>query len=271
MRNVWVQTDYPYATWVADLRSVTAQPDKVLDTVLAILDAGERHRVFMPVELPALGYRRGQSGELAGLVAAQWTDHHVIDAFAFTGAAMAPGAPTSSTVEAEVAWFDRDDAVVVARTVDLGEVLHSLEPVPGAIGRRFRERYPPVRITGPRLPYAGEPPELAAWDPDDPIEIRIAVHSDIWMPYVFGSVHPLADHKRHFDNRVLANIHTPRLNAFLRDVAAVVEGAGGDWQLDREPDDTNLDALRWLDERGVNLGAPPPALFPPEAFDAPWR
>jgi hypothetical protein len=267
MRNVWVQTDYPYATWVADLTSVSAQPEQVLDIVLAILDAGARHRVFLPVELPLLGYAHGQGRELARLVTLQWTEHHVVDAFAFTGAALAPGAPGSSTVEAEVAWFDRDGTLVVAPTANLGAVLRSLAPAPGAI-KRFSEPFPPVRITGPRLHYEGEPPALPAWDPDESIEIRVAVHSDIWMPYVFGSLHPLANPELRFDNRELANIHTPRLNAFLRDVAVAIERAGGDWQLDREPDDTNRDALRWLDDRGVRLDAEPPELFPPAALDA---
>src|SRR5689334_12124022 len=99
MRNVWVQTDYPFATWVADVTAVAARPDEVLRVVLAILDAGARHRVFLPVSLPAIGYQRdqipgvGSADFLKGLLAAEWKEHQVVNAFAFTGAAMAPGAP----------------------------------------------------------------------------------------------------------------------------------------------------------------------------------
>lgn len=268
MRNVWIQTDFAFATWVADLSVMRAQPRELLDAVTAILATGARHRVFTPVSLPLLGFERMRDDEPSRLLAAQWEEHRVIDAFGFTGAAMAPGAPGSSTIEAEIAWFDRDDAIVVAPTTDLGAVLRNLEPVPGSIGDGFTVPFPAVRMTGRRLPYEGEPPKLAESYARRPIEIRIALHSDIWFPYVFGSAHPLADHTRYFDNRELATVHTPRLNGFLRDVAAVVNHAGGGWHVDLE--ETGTDAQRWLDVRGIQLDAGPPALFPPEAFAAPW-
>ena len=268
MRNVWIQTDYAFATWVADLSVLRAQPRALLAAVTEMLAAGARHRVFTPVSLPALDFERERDHEPSRLLAAQWQDHHIVDAFGFTGAAMAPGAPGSSTIEAEIAWFDRDDAIVVAPTTDLGAVLRSLEPVPGSVGDGFTVPFPAVQMTGRRLPYEGEPPRLAEAHARRPIEIRIALHSDIWFPYVFGSAHPLADHTRYFDNRALATVHTPRLNDFLRDVAAVVHRAGGDWHIDL--DETGTDARRWLDVRGVQLDAGPPALFPPEAFAAEW-
>jgi len=268
MRNVWIQTDFAFATWVADLSVLRAQPRELLAAIIEILAAGARHRVFMPVSLPALAGGRMRDDEPSRLLAAQWQDHRIVDAFGFTGAAMAPGAPGSSTIEAELAWFDRDDAIAVAPTTDLGAVLRSLEPVAGSIGDGFTVPFPAVQMTGRRLPYEGEPPRLAESHARRPIEIRIALHSDIWFPYVFGSAHPLADHARYFDNRELAAIHTPRLNAFLRDVAAVVDRAGGGWRIDL--DETGTDARRWLGARGIELDAAPPALFPPEAFAAEW-
>lgn len=270
MRNVWIQTEHAFATWVADLTVARTRPRELLDAVTAIVAAGARHRVFRPIALPALGLDRIGDGDgvLAKRLATEWSERGVVDAFGFTGAAMAPGAPDSSTVEADVAWFDRDDALVETATADLGAVLRALEPVPGSIGDGFTVPFPPLRITGPRLPYDSAPPELAASQARRPIQLRFAIHSDVWMPYVFGSAHPLADHQRHFDNRALAAVHTPRLNAFLRDVATVVDRAGGGWQVDL--DDTSTDAARWVDARGIQLDAAPPALFPPEAFAAEW-
>ncbi|HRC55742.1 MAG TPA: hypothetical protein PKU97_07455 [Kofleriaceae bacterium] len=268
MRNVWIQTDFAFATWVADLSAIRGQPRALLEAVVAILDAGARHRVFTPVELGPLGFRRGHDGNLLQLLAAQWEGPRVVDAFGFTGAAMAPGAPGSSTVEADMAWFDHDDALRVAPTTDLGAVLRALEPVPGSIGEGFTVPFPPVQITGRRLTYQGEPPKLEESQARRPIEIRVALHSDIWFPYVFGSAHPLADHRRYFDNRELAALHTPRLNGFLRDVAAVTAAAGGRWQVDLE--ETGTDAQRWLDASGVRLESLPPELFPAEAFAAQW-
>jgi hypothetical protein len=267
MRNVWVQTEFAFATWFADLTPLRARPRELLEVVLAILAAGARHRVFLPVVLPKLHFERGD-GSVEERVVARWDEQRVVDAFGFTGAAMAPGAPGSSIIEAELAWFDRHDTVAVAPTTNLGAVLRELEPVPGSIGDGFTMAFPPVRITGRRLPFESDPPTLAASHTRLPIQIRIALHSDIWFPYVFGSAHPLADHQRHFDNRTLASIHTPRLNGFLREVAASVDRVGGGWRVDL--DETSTDSRRWLDARGVHLDAPPPALFPPEAFAAEW-
>jgi hypothetical protein len=274
MRNVWVQTDFAFATWVADLGDARARPRDLLDVVLTIVEAGARHRVFVPGAFPELGVDPGpgsgpsSGGDLARRIVSLWEDRRVVDAFGFTGAAMAPGAPGSSTAEAELAWFDRQDAIVVAPTANLGAVLRALEPVPGSIGDGFTAAFPPVQITGRRLAFEGEPPVLVAAQARRPIQIRVALHSDIWLPYVFGSAHPLADHQRHFDNRDLARIHTPRLNAFLRDVATAVARAQGRWELDL--DDTSTDARQWLDADGVHLDAPAPALFPPDAFAAEW-
>src|SRR5882757_5630025 len=106
MRNVWIQADFAFATWVADLSITQVHPGGLLDAVTAILATGARNRVFMPVSLPVLGFEFARGDELPRLLATQWEDHRVVDAFGFTGAAMAPGAPGSSTVKAELAWFD---------------------------------------------------------------------------------------------------------------------------------------------------------------------
>jgi len=268
MRNVWIQTEYPAATWVADLTSIRAQPAELVEAIASILSAGARHRVFLSVSLPELGFERDRDGDPTRFLLAQWTERRVVNAFGFTGLAMAPDVTGSSTVEAEVAWFDRDDSIVVGPTANLGAVLRGLEPVPGSIADAFTVPFPPVRITGLSLPYEGEPPTLATSRASRRVEVRIAVHSTIWFPYVFGSAHPLADFKRQFDNRTLARLHTPRLNEFLRDVAAVTNRAGGGWKVDL--DETTTEAQRWLDTGGIHVDAEPPALFPSEAFAAEW-
>jgi len=261
VRNLWITSEHAFATWIADLEACRARPEQLVELVAAIVAAGERHRVFLPVELPAIGYARARDGALVPRLAALWREHRVVDAFAFTDAAMAPGAPQSSTVEAELAWFDRDDRVVHGTTADPASILEALQPFPGSHDC-FTVSRPPVRVTGPRVSY-----------PDGgsgarPIRLRFALHSDIWMPFVFGSAHPLADHERHFDNRRLAREHTPRLNAFLVEVAGLVSRAGGTWEVDR--DDTGSDAGRWVGSAGIDLDAESPPVFPPEAAYAPW-
>jgi hypothetical protein len=68
----------------------------------------------------------------------------------------------------------------------------------------------------------------------DDIHLRQGSHSDNWYPYVMGAAHPLRDHVRMFDNIELALCHTPRLNAFLGEVADATRAAGGVFQLFRD-------------------------------------
>jgi hypothetical protein len=129
--------------------------------------------------------------------------------------------------------------------------------------------YPPVRITGRR--YAG----IRTGVPVDnrpnrlPVALLIHIQSDIWFPWVYGSAHPEADHIRMFDNRELANRHTPRLNAFLGEVAAAARGAGGRFEI--WPDDTGGRAFAWVDDESVLLDWLPQAgTMPAEALNVPW-
>lgn len=261
-RNLWIQAEYPFVTWIADLSTLRSHPLEMVSVVEALLEAGERHQVFTPLELPKLGYIRGESPPR---VRERWSQERVVDLFAFTGAAMKPGAPNSSTVAATLAWYDAADQVVEGPITDVGELLRSLEPVPGSISNGFTTPYPPLRITGPELVYDDRRAKPAK---NRAACMRVAIHSDIWFPFVFGSAHPLADHRRMFDNRELARRHTPRLNAFLANVGRMITAAGCTWRVAK--DESVLKSLLWLDDQGIRLHAPEPELMPASALDVEW-
>jgi hypothetical protein len=73
--------------------------------------------------------------------------------------------------------------------------------------------------------------------------LDITLTSDIWFPIVNGFMEKkvgiwdtfgadeVADYKGRFDNRELANRHTPRLNRFLSAIAAKVTEMGGEWSI----------------------------------------
>src|SRR5213078_2193866 len=165
--------------------------------------------------------------------------------------------------------YDREDHLVERAIHDLGAVLASLEPVPDVIPDGFMTHYPPVRITGRRyadvregIPVDNRPYPL-------PVAVLVRIHSDIWFPWVYGSAHPDCDHRRMFDNRELATRHTPRLNAFLGEVAAAARRIGGSFGV--WPDDTGTRAAHWVTDDSVLLDWLPPAgVMPPEALDAEW-
>jgi hypothetical protein len=70
-------------------------------------------------------------------------------------------------------------------------------------------------------------------------EISINLHSDIWFPWIKGFVEGNISHIRSFthpilgkayDNRELANYHTPRLNKFLKTISQLILDYGGMWE-----------------------------------------
>ena len=124
MRNLFIQVEQPFATWIADLAAVVASPERVLDVVIAVLEAGDRHEVFVPVTAPLIGYERARDGDLGARLRRTFTDMLTVDAFAFTGAAMLPDHASSSHVTAKLAMYDTDDRLVervVGPSNELGE------------------------------------------------------------------------------------------------------------------------------------------------------
>jgi hypothetical protein len=266
MKNLWIQTEHAFATWTADFTEVNKRPEAILEFVQAAVNAGVRHRVADVVEAQTIDYRRDRDGALADVLARRFHRDRILDLFGFTGSAMLPGLPRSSTTETRLSYFDAHDRVVDDTVTDLGAVLEALEPAPGVIPNGFKTHYPAVRLTGWRYEQIGRSVPRGRL----PIAAFFAIHSDIWFPWVFGSAHPWTDHRRMFDNRELANRHTPRLNAFLAEVAEAARRVGGSFGV--YDDETSGRARAWVDDQGVRLDwMPPDGVMPPEALGATWE
>jgi hypothetical protein len=268
MRNLWAQTDNPFATWVADLTPLRSQPESLLRFILDVLEEGARYQVLKIIEAPLLGYTAEHGGELGPLLSKLYQEHHVVDLFGFTGAAMAPGHPQSSTAQATLSWYDVNGRVVEGACTDLGALLARFEPAPDAFPLDCLRHYPPVRVTGRRLEYPPGSREPKNAPLDWPPEVRFSIHSDIWFPWCFGLTHPEFDYKRMFDNRELAGRHTPRLNAFLEAVEAKTLELGGSWQIDSDEIGTGMSP--WLTAHGIDLETEPLARMPAAALDTEW-
>jgi hypothetical protein len=269
MKNLWIHTDHAFVTWIADFTAIARHPGAILTFARALLTSGAAHRVFDVVDAPLIGYQRDRDGNLGDVLGRLLERDQVLDLFGFTGAAMLPGHSRSSTVETTLSHYDREDRMVDSVVTDQGAVLASLEPVPDSIPNGFMTHYPAVRITGRR--YTGVREGVPVDSSAHPLRVAVylGIHSDIWFPWVFGSAHPDADHRRMFDNRELANRHTPRLNAFLGEVAAAARRIGGSFAV--WPDATPGPVINWVDDEGVLLDwLPPEGVMPPEALDAEW-
>jgi hypothetical protein len=269
MRNLWIHTEHAFVTWIANFTAIARKPAAILEFVQAALVAGAKHRIFDVAEAPLIGYQRDRHGALGDLLGRLLERDRVLDLFGFTGAAMLPGLPRSSTVETSLWHYDREDQLVERVVTDQGALLASLEPVPGSIPNGCMTHYPAVRITGRRYVDVHEGVPVDNSSHPLPVAVLIAIHSDIWFPWVFGGAHPEADLRRMFDNRELASCHTPRLNAFLGEVAAAARRVGGSFGV--WPDGTADPAIHWVDDSSVLLDwDPPDGIMPPEALNAEW-
>ncbi|MEQ1564735.1 MAG: hypothetical protein ABMA64_03770 [Myxococcota bacterium] len=267
MKNLWIQLEPPFVTWTAHLDAARGAPERLLAVVEQVLAAGAEHQVFDVVEARAIGFvpPAPDVAALRARLREAYDRDRVVDLFGFTDAAMKPRAtPHASAVRAKVAWF-APDTPTEAWTEDLGAVLRALEPVPGSIPNGMTTPYPPVRITGWRYPTdaAGVVTTGARR-----VRFHVALHSDIWFPWVFGSAHPECDHLRMFDNRPLAELHTPRLGRFLGAAAAAVRAAGGTWEVDL--DATGPWVVDWLGDASIDLARPPAFVMPARALSVPW-
>jgi hypothetical protein len=99
--------------------------------------------------------------------------------------------------------------------------------------------------------------EFMAGTEDDTTWATVSSFSSIWLPWQpnNGIDGDLPDDAL-LDNRALAARHSPRLNAFLADIAAAARDAGGWLRLDRTA--TYPEYLSFLHDQGVRLDHPGP-------------
>jgi hypothetical protein len=269
MKNLWIQTENAFVTWVADFTAISTHPAAILEFVRSLLASGAKHRIFEVVEAPMIGYRRDRNSALGDVLGRLLEHDKVLDLFGFTGSAMMPGTPTSSIVETTLSYYNHEDQLVERVVTDLGALLASLEPVPDSIPNGFMTRYPAIRIIGDRYVGVREGISVDNSAHPYPVAVYLGIHSDIWFPWVYGSAHPECDHRRMFDNRELASRHTPRLNAFLGELATAARRAGGSFGV--WPGGTGKLAAGWVNDNSILLDwLPQDGIMPPEMLDVEW-
>ena len=253
--NLWVQWDYPFATWRVDLRDVASKnPGEIAAFVTAVIEAGEETEAMRILKVPFLGYERESDGALLPYLRKQWEQQGGPDVFANMGGAV---------VESTLAWYDNMGHYRETPVRHLELILEMDEPYENAL-EGFREPWPTVYIRGAdwdciKSAYEGGRPL---------VELEIALHSDIWFPWINGMAHPLADHRRKFDNRSLALPNAVRFNRFLDGVGKAAEAVGSRLYLDR---DSCRVRPEYVTDRSIVTNPPEPAeRMTEEDRNAPW-
>jgi hypothetical protein len=231
VENNWRTYSNEILMWEVQLRGRPGDP-AVRRWERAVLDAGEAHAVYRVQETSQYmepRYRRDHDGYLGDVLDAR---------------------PEILTPSGEPA-----------------RLLFSLDPVATArlayIDTRGRLREEEVAYLSAlpevRTHLANQkikpPLEIMAGTDDDTTWATVSSFSTIWLPWQpnHGIDGDLPDDTL-LDNRALAARHTPRLNAFLADIAAAAQEAGGWLRLDRT--ETSRDYLPFVDDHGVRLDRP---------------
>jgi hypothetical protein len=230
MTNAWVVNDDPFVRWIADLSAVHDRSQRLLDWRRTVLEAGARQAVYRVVE-----------GE----------------PFVFVAGGLAPAEDGQPRVLSRVAYFDRKGAIAEAEVDDLGGLLRSLRPEDVETAGFLMKHSPPLDLREYGLVL-----RRPDGTPSGQVVLRVAfaLYSDIWLPWALGLLED--DYGEDlFDNRPLAERHTPRLNDFLSAARQATVAAGGRWYLDR--DDTRPDVLAQVGDEGVQPDVERPAPAPP--------
>ena len=138
---------------------------------------------------------------------------------------------------ARLSWWD-DGLVREGEVAHLGALLRRLRPDTVGRGSMYMQDVGPITINGPVN------------------HLQVTLHTDIWFPWIRGLLDGWLDDELKtglpFDNRALAERHTPALNAFLSEARSLALSSGLTWELD-EPEGVALHYADWVREDGIRL------------------
>ena len=224
MDNVWfVDDNCPLVTWSAILPTCSQLGD-LLTLTQEVVRYGVVNRVLVPVSLPR--YEAHGSGALNQLIdgLANRFQQGEVDLLDFAGFG---SRHQGNLLRTHIGVANRDGVVcelMAACVKDLPPSLwRSEDGTPDVIDSDmfFLDVSSSGIFTAQRLAefVAGGYPG---------IDVTFSLHTNIWFPWL-----PSPDPNRDaldFDNRPLANIHTPGLNAFLLQVKKLTLAMGGRWE-----------------------------------------
>ncbi len=229
LRNNWnvYDTDEVF-TWESALPA-GLPAEAILEWQAAVLTAGEEHSIMRVLAAPAWDYRRDRDGPVL-----DWLRRHGdrIEPMWPYPTAFLLGRTLHYEVAALVTYASKDGVV--------GGWFSDVAKLGAAAG------LPPLR-------HAGDAPltvETSSWD-DGSFSASFGVATDLW--FAWNEPWHRTGPER-IDNRALASLNAPRLNAFLADVRAACLTIGGTWTWDTASElsgirQVNKDGFVVLDQR----------------------
>jgi hypothetical protein len=249
-QNHWISDKNPLATWLADLTAVRSRADVLQAWLLAVVDAAESADVYTLRSSSHLDYDRARDGALSPRLRQLAAARGILHLFDFRDEPATPGTAWRFRVTGRMAYYDGGGTLIEKDEEDLGRLLGALRPDKREESSIYMKPRAPLEITGSHMDLASPAEARRASLP-----VRFEIHSDIWFPWLQGSLDG-SDMTFPHDNRELANRHSPRLNQLLAAAREATLQAGGTWGLD--PD--NCDGHSWFmfHDSGVALDASQP-------------
>lgn len=243
-RNHWMTfPDDFIVRWGAFLPAPRGSCEAAIRFGTALVEAGARHEVYRLVRMPAGEPYEVSEGSFDAYLRRQLERRGLVPLFPRDER---PG--NDSWATARLACY-RPAGLVEEVVGDVGALLRELRPECLETRGRFMRAAPPVAIVGMAFPA----------DRTEEIRIQIRLDTDLWFSRVLGMLEePDGDKPDWYDNHPLAQRHTPRLNAFLRELRALTLSLGGRWEaLEVDAVAANYES-QW-DEHGIKLQPDPSA------------
>jgi len=161
------------------------------------------------------------------------------------------GLTSPRSIAARLCYYERDGRLVEAEVDCPGLLLRQLRPEDVEDWEReYMSPWNPIELGGG--------PNIAREDGTfSDSYLAIKLHTDIWFPKVEGSIDwfnwdwDFGKPPEWFDNRELAQCHTPRFNRFISQVKQITLEFGGTWKLDAA--DADQLYKEQLTEEGIRL------------------
>jgi hypothetical protein len=242
-RNHWFTFPGDFIVrWGAYLPPPRGTIDKLVQFGVRIADAGKRHAVYRVVRLPGrFPYDADQ----------QPFESHLREvAQQYGRVPLFPGEanphPTGLWTPARIAFY-RGDVIVEEEVGNVGALLRDLRPEQIETRVAVMRSASPVAVIGSHVRI----------DETREVLVEVRLETDIWFPWVLGMVddYPQEGQKpERYDNRALAERHTPRLNAFLAELRQLAADLGGRWE-PLEVDGLSVKYAPMWDATGIHLSS----------------
>ncbi|MCI0701857.1 MAG: hypothetical protein L0241_12305 [Planctomycetia bacterium] len=219
--NRWTVYREPIATWVADLSTVQKRPDRLLDWVVSVLQAGETSD-FGRIASASGDSHKPPRAEAEQFCRTKYEAASKLDLLNF----LWPNIHSQYWVESLVWYYDRSGNLTQSWTTDLSRILHDSSS--SELARSLDDVIaPPIEVYGMEIDYArGEPiPNYAM--------VSFSIASDIWFQTIID--HDQCEMPgRTVTNLDLHQLNAPRLNRYLQVLKKVTLELGGRWSLDTD-------------------------------------